>query len=91
MIGAAKYKTHSADEVLDVLQNEVIEQLKKNRSLNGVVRFSEVGEMRVDNFMEITKNHKGALLQMNVKYSDTPSIPDTGYIEEILGMEVTEG
>jgi hypothetical protein len=91
LVGAARHKTHDADEVLDLLQNLVVEQLKLDRYLDGAVRFAEPESMEVDSFFEITPNHKGALLTVNVKYIDTPDIPDYNWIEELLGPEVDEG
>jgi len=91
LIGAARHKTLDADEVLDVIQNAVIEQLKADRYLDGAVRFSEVDEMIIDNFVEISPNHRGAILEINVKYIDTPDIPDYNWIEYLLGPEVEEG
>lgn len=88
LIGAARHKTLDADEVLDVIQNAVIEQLKADRYLDGAVRFSEVDEMVVDNFVEISPNHRGAILEINVKYIDTPEIVDEGQIKYILGPEI---
>lgn len=88
LIGAARHKTLDADEVLDILQDAVIEQLKGDRYLDGLVRFSEVDEMIIDNFFEITPNHRGAILDINIKYIDEVDIPDENWISEILGPEI---
>lgn len=91
LIGAARINTFDADEVLDVIQDAAIEQLKSDRYLDGAVRWAEPDTMDIDSFFEITPNHKGALLNINVKYIDTPDIPDYNWIEELLGPEVEEG
>lgn len=91
LIGAARYGTYDKDEVLDILQDAVIEQLKADRYLDGAVRFSEVDDMRIDSFFEITKNHAGAMLRINVKYIDDPEIVDENWIQYLLGPEVEEG
>jgi len=90
LIGAARHKTLDADEVLDIIQDAVIEQLKGDRYLEGAVRFAEVDEMIVDNFVEISPNHRGAILDINVKYIDEVTIPDENYIEYILGPTIED-
>jgi hypothetical protein len=47
--------------------------------------------MIVDNFVEISPNHRGAILDINVKYIDTPDIEIPNYIEYLLGPDVDEG
>lgn len=91
LVGAARHKSKDVYEVLDMLQNVVVEQLKADRYLDGAVRFSEVDDMKIDNFAEITPNHLGAILRINIKYIDTPVIIDEGQIEYLLGPEVEEG
>ena len=56
--------------------------------MGGVVRFSEVDEMVTDNFFEISPNHRGSLLQINIKYQDTTPSVDEGQIKYLLGPEV---
>jgi len=88
LVGAARHKTLDADEVLDILQNAIIEQLKSSRDLGGAVRLSEVDEMVTDNFFEITPNYRGSLIRVNIKYQDTTPTVDEGQIKYLLGPEV---
>lgn len=88
LVGAARHGANDVHEVLDILQHLVVEQLKADRYLNDTVRFSEVDDMRVDNFAEITPNHLGAMLRVNLKYIDIPVILDEGEIKYLLDPEV---
>lgn len=90
LIGAARHESLDADEVLDIIQDAVIEQLKGDRYLEGAVRFSEVDEMIVDNFVEISPNHRGAILDINVKYIDEVDAETPNWIETILGPEIED-
>lgn len=91
LVGAARHKSNDVYEVLDMLQHVVVEQLKADRYLDDAVRFSEVDDMKIDNFAEITPNHLGAILRINIKYIDTPVIIDEGEIKYLLGPEIEEG
>ena len=93
LIGAARHGAKDVHEVLDMLQHLVVEQLKADRYLNDAVRFSEVDDMKIDNFAEITPNHLGAILKVNIKYIDIqPEVSlDENWIQYLLGPEVEEG
>ena len=91
LMGIAKHSSRDAAELLDSLQDAVISQLKADRSLNDVVRFAEPRTMKVDSFVEITPDFLGAIMIVDVKFLDTPHIPDLNWIETLLDPEVTEG
>lgn len=87
LIGAARHKANDADEVLDILQDAVLKQILADRYLGGVCRLCEPSDMIVDSFFEISDQSKGAVLTLDIKFIDTPDIPDLNWIEEIFEPE----
>ena len=87
LTGVAKYNTSDAEEMLDELQDGVIEQIKADRGLGGAVRFAEPHSMKIDSFVEISPNHIGAILLLDVKYIDVPHIPELNWIESLVGTK----
>ena len=91
LVGAAKHKSMAAEEVLDVLQHCVLEQIKADRYMGGNTRYTEPTNVSTDSFFEISKNHIGSIITLDINYVDTPVDIDEGEILYLLGPEVVEG
>ena len=91
LVGAAKHGSMDATEVLDVLQNCVVEVLKENRFIDDNIRSITPFTVFTDSFFEISKNHVGSIVNLDIKYQDSPTIPDEGQILYLLDPTVEEG
>lgn len=87
LVGVSKHNSYDAEELLDELQDAVIEQLKADRYLGGIVRFAEPRSMRVDSFIEISPLTVGAIIMLDVKAIDEQHETTLNWIEEILNPE----
>jgi len=91
LVGAAKHGSMKAEEVLDVLQDHVLYQIKADRYMGGSMRYAEPTTVSTDSFFEISKNHVGSIIDINIKYVDASEEVDEGQILYLLDMEVNEG
>lgn len=87
LICAGKHKAHDAHELLDVLQDAVVGQLRADRSLNNIVRRADVMDVKVDPYVEIADSNIGAEIILRIKCIDDNTPADAGYsIDELSGM-----
>ena len=84
LIGISKHNSSDAEEKLDELQDAVIEQIKADRDLGGVVRFVEPRTMKMDMFVEVSPLTLGAILTVDIKAIDSQHEIDLGWISELV-------
>lgn len=91
LVGAAKHGVMEAAEVLDTLQDCAIEQIKDDPYVSDSIRFVKPDAVASDVFLDISKNHVGSIIHLDVKYIDSPAADNSGQISYLLDPTVEEG